>query len=241
MSLPVHSLVRGAHLFGRGGPRAGLPCGSQIPTNSSFGIRSLSARGGTSITMCRPAVRVRGHAGGGGGAGPAFSPAPFPVGGGVGAAKGLLPCFLVPKGNQPTACTLALWWLKFGPTEVKGEGVGGAEIYLQDRQMQTALVRHECICILCATWLNLKTHTVSEKENRTSCLTTVSQTVTVSSCQSDITGVPSGACCFIALKHIQKKHDGAQKGKCPPPAPQAQSTLRVNMTCETQKKGPSFL
>ena len=33
-----------------------------------------------------------------------------------GAANGLLPCFLVPKGNQPTACTLALWWLKFGPT-----------------------------------------------------------------------------------------------------------------------------
>ena len=42
--------------------------------------------------------------------------------GGVGAAKGLLPYFLVPKGNQPTACTLALWWLKFGPT---GSGGGG--------------------------------------------------------------------------------------------------------------------
>ena len=41
--------------------------------------------------------------------------APFLLGGG-GAAKGLLPCFLVPKGDQPTACTLALWWLKFGPT-----------------------------------------------------------------------------------------------------------------------------
>ena len=38
-------------------------------------------------------------------------------GGGVGAAKSLLPSFLVPKGNQPTACTLALWWLKFGPTD----------------------------------------------------------------------------------------------------------------------------
>ena len=44
--------------------------------------------------------------------------------GGVGAAKGLLPCFLVPKGNQPTACTLALWWLKFGPTEIWGGGGG---------------------------------------------------------------------------------------------------------------------
>ena len=61
--------------------------------------------------------------GGGGGAGPAFGPAPFLLGG-VGAAKGLLPCFLVPKRNQPTACTLALWWLKFGPTEcARGGGV----------------------------------------------------------------------------------------------------------------------
>ena len=45
-------------------------------------------------------------------------------GGGVGAAKSLLPSFLVPKGNQPTACTLALWWLKFGPTEVQEGGWG---------------------------------------------------------------------------------------------------------------------
>ena len=45
--------------------------------------------------------------------------------GGVGAAKGLLPCFLVPKGNQPMACTLALWWLKFGPTENFWGGGGG--------------------------------------------------------------------------------------------------------------------
>ena len=48
--------------------------------------------------------------------------APPRVGGGVGAAKGLLLCFVVPKGNQPTACTLALWWLKFGPTETPGGG-----------------------------------------------------------------------------------------------------------------------
>ena len=57
------------------------------------------------------------------GGGSAFGPAPFLWGGGgVGVAKSLLPSFLVPKGNQPTACTLALWWLKFGPTE----GGGGA-------------------------------------------------------------------------------------------------------------------
>ena len=46
-------------------------------------------------------------------------------GGGVGAAKGVLPSFLVPKGNQPTACTLALWRLKFGPTEGSLGGGGG--------------------------------------------------------------------------------------------------------------------
>ena len=118
MGLPVRSLAHGVHLFGRGGPPAGLPCGSQIPTYSSFSVRPFSVRGGTSFTTCRPTVRVRGHAGGGGG-GSAFGPTPFLLGGGgVGAAKSLLPSFLVPKGNQPTACTLALWWLKFGPTEV---------------------------------------------------------------------------------------------------------------------------
>ena len=61
---------------------------------------------------------------GGGGAGLLLVPPHF-CWGGVGAAKSLLPSFLVPKGNQPTACTLALWWLKFGPTEQSGGG-GGA-------------------------------------------------------------------------------------------------------------------
>ena len=78
-------------------------------------------------------MRVRGHAGGGGGAGPAFGPAPFLLGG-VGAAKGLLPCFLVPKRNQPTACTLALWWLKFGPTEASGGGGGRLQGVENDTQ-----------------------------------------------------------------------------------------------------------
>ena len=61
------------------------------------------------------------------GGGSPFGPAPFLLGGRVGAAKSLLPSFLVPKGNQPTACTLALWWLKFGPTEAMGGGGVGNE------------------------------------------------------------------------------------------------------------------
>ena len=67
--------------------------------------------------------------GAGGGGGSPFGPAPFLLGGGgVGAAKSLLPSFLVPKGNQPTACTLALWWLKFGPTEPGRGGGGGCRL-----------------------------------------------------------------------------------------------------------------
>ena len=65
---------------------------------------------------------MRGHAGGGGLCWACFRPH-FCWGGG-GAAKGLLPCFPVPKGDQPTACTLALWWLKFGPTRAYKQGVG---------------------------------------------------------------------------------------------------------------------
>ena len=61
----------------------------------------------------------------------------------------------------------------------------------KNRQMQTrgnALHSKAQVHLhsLCQTWLSLKTHTVSETENRTSCLTAVSQTITVGSCQSDI-------------------------------------------------------
>ena len=70
------------------------------------------------VTACSEGAGVRGHAGGGGLCWACFRPH-FCWGGG-GAAKGLLPCFLVPKGDQPTACTLALWWLKFGPTRLPG-------------------------------------------------------------------------------------------------------------------------
>ena len=108
-----------AHLCGRGGPPTGLPCGSQIPTYSSFGVRSLRDLV-HHVTACSEGARA---CWGGGCARPAFGPAPFLLGG-VGAVNGLLPCFLVPKGNQPTACTLALWWLKFGPTKYGGRGGG---------------------------------------------------------------------------------------------------------------------
>ena len=74
------------------------------------------------VTACSEGAGVRGHAGGGGLCWACFRPH-FCWGGG-GAAKGLLPCFLVPKGDQPTACTLALWWLKFGPTRREGGGGG---------------------------------------------------------------------------------------------------------------------
>ena len=73
------------------------------------------------VTACSEGAGVRGHAGGGGLCWACFRPH-FCWGGG-GGAKGLLPCFLVPKGDQPTACTLALWWLKFGPTRQRGGGL----------------------------------------------------------------------------------------------------------------------
>ena len=111
MGLPVH-------LCGRGGPPAGLPCGSQIPTYSSLGVRSLRDLD-HHVTACNEGARA---CWGGGVLGLLSVRPHFCWGGGVGAAKGLLPCFLVPKGNQPTACTLALWWLKFGPTETEGGG-----------------------------------------------------------------------------------------------------------------------
>ena len=63
--------------------------------------------------------------GGGGCAGPAFGP--ISVGGG-GGSKRPAPLFPGPQGDQPTACTLALWWLKFGPTRGGGGGVTAARL-----------------------------------------------------------------------------------------------------------------
>ena len=79
------------------------------------------------VSVCSEGARA--CFGGGGGRVPSLlSHLPHFCWGGVGAAKGLLPRFLVPKWTQPRACTLALWWLKFGPTEGQGGGggVGGS-------------------------------------------------------------------------------------------------------------------
>ena len=81
--------------------------------------------------------------GGGGGAGPAFGPAPFLLGG-VGAAKGLLPYFVVPKANQPRACTLALWSLKFGPTGIWGGG--GCRCVLTETWQRATLAQTSSWC-----------------------------------------------------------------------------------------------
>ena len=85
---------------------------------------------------------------GGGGVLGLLSVRPHFCWGGVGAAKGLLPYFLVPKGNQPTACTLALWWLKFGPTGFRGGGGGrgtcdiwNGEIWCREN---LAILRYHC-------------------------------------------------------------------------------------------------
>ena len=57
---------------------------------------------------------------------PHASPGGFPSGGG-GGANAALPGFWPPTGGQPTACTLAFWWLKFGPAE--GFVGGGWEVF----------------------------------------------------------------------------------------------------------------
>ena len=120
MCIPVHSLVRGAHLLGRGGPPAGLPCGSQVPTYSSMGIRPLFARGGTCITMCRPAVRVQGHAGGGV-CRARLQSGSISVGGGGRGSKTSAPLFPGPQGEpahglHPRFVVAEIWadWVQGG-------------------------------------------------------------------------------------------------------------------------------
>ena len=58
---------------------------------------------------------------------------------GGGEQKVCSPVAWSPTGNQPTACTLALWWLKFGPMEGMG---GGGVAGLRRADMYGSGVRH---------------------------------------------------------------------------------------------------
>ena len=88
MGLPVH-------LCGRGGPPAGLPCGSQIPTYLSLGVRSLRDLD-HHVTACSEGARACG--GGGGGCWACFRSGPISVGGG-GGSKRSAPLFPGPQGE----------------------------------------------------------------------------------------------------------------------------------------------
>ena len=81
---------------------------------------------------------------------------------------------------------------------------------------------------LCQTWLNLKTRTVSATENRISCLTTASQTITVSQAVSQTTVISVMCTCKICMcvklklteeiqrcseKNQQKKRFGSNGGE----------------------------
>ena len=117
MGLPVH-------LCGRGGPPAGLPCGSQIPTYSSLGVRSLRDLD-HHVTACSEGARA--CWGGGGGAGPAFGPAPFLLGGG-GGSKRSIPLFPGPQGEPAHGLhprfVVAEIWADRGRWRGRGHGGG---------------------------------------------------------------------------------------------------------------------
>ena len=113
MGLPVH-------LRGRGGPPAGLPCGSQIPTYLSLGVRSLRDLD-HHVTACSEGVRACG--GGGGGCWACFRSGPISVGGG-GGSKRSAPLFPGPHeepahGLHPRFVVAEIW---------ADRGVGGAGV-----------------------------------------------------------------------------------------------------------------
>ena len=60
-----------------------------------------------------------------GGGGDAFGGLATLRGGGErGAVNGMFSIYGSPTRVEPTACTLALWWLKLGPTKWVGGGIG---------------------------------------------------------------------------------------------------------------------
>ena len=115
MGLPVH-------LCGRGGPPAGLPCGSQIPTYLSLGVRSLRDLD-HHVTACSEGARACG--GGGGGCWACFRSGPISVGGG-GGSKRSAPLFPGPQeepahGLHPRFVVAEIW-----ADRVRGGGGAGA-------------------------------------------------------------------------------------------------------------------
>ena len=95
-------------------------------------------------------------------------------------------------------------------------GGGGGLIKKQTKANQRQCTpQYGISASLCQTWLNLKTHTVSDTENRTSCLTAGSQTITVSSCQSGVnrhrhqgrpvraTSNRTAAASFTRVRHVR--------------------------------------
>ena len=93
-------------------------------TGQALGVQSRRRRW-AGLSFFRPAGEravegVRGFAGVGAGRGPGGGGGGCfwwlgPVGGGGGGLNGSPPVYWSPTGVQPTACTLALWWLRFGP------------------------------------------------------------------------------------------------------------------------------
>ena len=120
MGLPVH-------LCGRGGPPAGLPCGSQIPTYLSLGVRSLRDLD-HHVTACSEGARACG--GGGGGCWACFRSGPISVGGG-GGSKRSAPLFPGPQeepahGLHPRFVVAEIWADRGKGREGAG-GRGGGE------------------------------------------------------------------------------------------------------------------
>ena len=136
MGLPVH-------LCGRGGPPAGLPCGSQIPTYLSLGVRSLRDLV-HHVTACSEGVRA---CGGGGGA--CFRSGPISVGGG-GGSKRSAPLFPGPHeepahGLHPRFVVAEIWADR-GVCK-GGGGEGGEGIGLQPSSFSSSFWCCFCGCI----------------------------------------------------------------------------------------------
>ena len=118
MGLPVH-------LRGRGGPPAGLPCGSQIPTYLSLGVRSLRDLD-HHVTACSEGVRA---CGGGGGVLGLLSVRPHFCWGGWGQQKVCSPVSWSPRGTSPRPAPSLCGGRNLGRQREGGGGGGGGVAY----------------------------------------------------------------------------------------------------------------